>query len=401
MAISVVQPFDFNLLELLNATAQSLATAPAHKAGRFYFDSTLGKLGVSNGTAWFYLGDQTPFDSEAVQDAVAAMFAGSTGVTLTYNDGGNSATLTVGAGTITNAMVNAAAAISADKLADGTTNKVLTATERTKLTAIAAGATANSSDATLLSRANHTGTQTADTITAGSTNGVLTLVEKAKLAAIAAGATANQTDAYLLARANGTGTQSADTITDGTTNKVLTAALAAKLAGIAAGATVNSPDATLLSRANHTGTQLAATISDLSATISAQLALLVDSAPTALDTLNELAAALGDDPNFAASMNTALGLKANLSQISAVGLSGQYSALLGKPNYSTTIGDGTATTFVVTHNLNSRATTVKVAQAATPFATVVPEVQDTTVNTTTILFAVAPTVGQYTVTIQA
>ena len=36
---------------------------------------------------------------------------------------------------------------------------------------------------------------------------------------------------------------------------------------------------------------------------------LVDSAPDTLNTLNELAAALGDDPNFATTMSTALGKK--------------------------------------------------------------------------------------------
>jgi hypothetical protein len=41
---------------------------------------------------------------------------------------------------------------------------IITSAERTKLTGIADGATANSSDATLLARANHTGTQTAATI---------------------------------------------------------------------------------------------------------------------------------------------------------------------------------------------------------------------------------------------
>ena len=42
-----------------------------------------------------------------------------------------------------------------------------------------------------------------------------------------------------------------------------------------------------------------------------KVAALVDSAPEALDTLNELAAALGDDPNFAATMATNLGNKAD------------------------------------------------------------------------------------------
>lgn len=51
-------------------------------------------------------------------------------------------------------------------------------------------------------------------------------------------------------------------------------------------------------------TQLATT-----AFVKAALAALVDSSPAALDTLNELAAALGDDPNFAATMATELSKK--------------------------------------------------------------------------------------------
>ena len=53
---------------------------------------------------------------------------------------------------------------SADTLADGTTNKAFLATERTKLTGVATGATANDTDANLKARANHTGTQAAATI---------------------------------------------------------------------------------------------------------------------------------------------------------------------------------------------------------------------------------------------
>jgi len=53
---------------------------------------------------------------------------------------------------------------SADSLVDGTTNKAFLATERTKLTGIATGATANATDAQLRDRSTHTGTQTASTI---------------------------------------------------------------------------------------------------------------------------------------------------------------------------------------------------------------------------------------------
>lgn len=64
-------------------------------------------------------------------------------------------------------------------------------------------------------------------------------------------------------------------------------------------------------------TQIATTAFVQSATAS-----LVDSAPATLDTLNELAAALGDDPNFATTVSTALGnkqpLDADLTAIAAL-----------------------------------------------------------------------------------
>ena len=55
-------------------------------------------------------------------------------------------------------------------------------------------------------------------------------------------------------------------------------------------------------------TQIATT-----AFVAAAIAALIDSAPGALNTLDELAAALGDDANFAATMTNALALKAALA----------------------------------------------------------------------------------------
>lgn len=49
------------------------------------------------------------------------------------------------------------------------------------------------------------------------------------------------------------------------------------------------------------------------AQVSAKISALVDSAPETLDTLNELAAALGDDPNFATTITTQLGNKVDTS----------------------------------------------------------------------------------------
>ena len=67
----------------------------------------------------------------------------------------------------------------------------------------------------------------------------------------------------------------------------------------AGGATINDA-----SSASTTQTWSVTKISD---TIASAVAAVTNGAPTALDTLDELAAALGDDANFAATVTTALG----------------------------------------------------------------------------------------------
>ncbi len=63
--------------------------------------------------------------------------------------------------------------------------------------------------------------------------------------------------------------------------------------------------------------------------------------------------------------------------------------------YAVAIGDGTATSITVTHNLNTRDVTVGVYDAASTYDEVMCDIQHTTVNTVTLLFSVAPTAGQY------
>ena len=72
------------------------------------------------------------------------------------------------------------------------------------------------------------------------------------------------------------------------------------IADAAAGGGVSINDAAT----NSTQTWSSQKISD---SISAAIDALTSGAPTALDTLNELAAAIGDDANFAATITTALG----------------------------------------------------------------------------------------------
>jgi hypothetical protein len=59
-----------------------------------------------------------------------------------------------------------------------------------------------------------------------------------------------------------------------------------------------------------TGTTWDRIVIDTQAAVNQAVANVVDSAPAALDTLNELAAALGDDASFATTVNNALATKA-------------------------------------------------------------------------------------------
>lgn len=110
-----------------------------------------------------------------------------------------------------------------------------------------------------------------------------------------------------------------------------------------------------------------------------KIAELVGSAPEALDTLHELAQALGSDPNFATTITNILAQKTN--------------------KFTQAIGDGAKTSFVITHNLNTRDVVVMIRETASPYAQVITDVEMTTVNTITVKFAQPPATNEYTVTI--
>lgn len=217
------------------------------------------------------VGPQGPDGATGADGVVQSIVAG-TNVTVDSTDAANPIVNVSGGGAVDSVNTQTGVVVlDQDDVADGTTYKQYSATEKTKLSGIATAATANSSDATLKARANHTGTQSADTITDGTTNKAFLATERTKLTGIATAATANDTDANLKNRANHTGTQSADTLTDGTTNKAFLATERTKLSGIPPSATANDTDANLKARANHTGTQTASTISDFTTATNALL----------------------------------------------------------------------------------------------------------------------------------
>lgn len=82
--------------------------------------------------------------------------------------------------------------------------------------------------------------------------------------------------------------------------------------------------------------------------IGSRVSALVDTAPATLDTLNELAAALGDDPNYASTTAAALGKRVRVDAVQAftAGEQTQARSNIGAQD-AAAVGD-TATDFVAT-----------------------------------------------------
>jgi len=131
-----------------------------------------------------------------------------------------------------------------------------------------------------------------------SAHGLMTDTQFDKLAAIEAGATADQTAAEIRTL-----------VESASDSNVFTDADHTKLNGIAASANNYSISSDLLDEdnmASNSATKVASQQS-IKAYVDTEVAGVISSAPAALDTLNELAAALGDDANFATTTSTSLG----------------------------------------------------------------------------------------------
>ena len=72
-----------------------------------------------------------------------------------------------------------------------------------------------------------------------------------------------------------------------------------------------------------------------------------------------------------------------------------------KKQFTANIGDGAATSYAVTHNLNTRDVQVEVYRNSGNYDTVLAEVQRTSVNQVTVIFDTAPASNAYRVVVQA
>lgn len=147
---------------------------------------------------------------------------------------------------------------------------------------------------------------------------------------------------------------------------------------------------------------------------------LVAGAPGLLDTLNEIAAAIGDDSNYFTTVTNAINTKQdaltagdgvsidaseNITVKLGTGLTFDGSGNIvpdsgyGVRKYASSIGDGTATSFQVSHMLGTKDVTVQVFQNAADYGQVEVDVEHTNIDYVTIKFASAPTSNEFRVVV--
>ena len=138
-----------------------------------------------------------------------------------------------------------------------------------------------------------------------------------------------------------------NTTTDSVTS--LTASintLTQQVAGITYNAT--SDLTTIDNNVTITGTLTTTPALCTSAYVDVKIAALVASAPTTLDTLNELAVALGNDPNYATSTATLIGTKASLTATQTISgvntLSNPSNVFYGDGSHLTNLASGSIST---------------------------------------------------------
>jgi hypothetical protein len=101
--------------------------------------------------------------------------------------------------------------------------------------------------------------------------------------------------------------------------------------------------------------------------------------------------AVGGANNFSAVAHTGI-------SVTSSGIAIDTAVVVTK--YAANVGDGSATSYTITHSLNTKDVQVTVYDNSSPYAEVICDVQHTSTSAVTLLFSVAPTSNQYRVVVQ-
>jgi hypothetical protein len=442
MSRSFLTGLNLNKNELLNARIQNLSTAPSSPvAGQIYYDTDTNQLTLWNGTAWVSLaegGDVTSlinaaidalttsdieegtnlyYTDERTQDAIGNAIAAGTqsGITVTYTDASNKIDFTV---------ADQFTGKTTDDLTQGTTNLYFSNTAARSAVSAGDGLDYNSS----------TGVFSVDLKTSG---GLVIDTTELKIDRTTTDTWYDAAGAASTVAGNLT-THESDTTTHGVTGSIVgtsdTQTLTNKTIGTSGLGFVNGGQTSTIAASNddlqisasnnislttstgdiilnpdgqaYIGSAVAgndiltqnnldqyigdatvngSTGNTITDRIATAVANLVDSAPAALDTLNELAAAINDDASFSSTITTSIGTKVSKSGDTMTGaltlnadptnslhaatksyVDNAVSTLTTTYAASNTLLEPTSNvvTWAVTHNLGTRDVTVQVYELA-------------------------------------
>jgi hypothetical protein len=425
MARKYAVSLDLNKNELLNARIQNLASAPSSPVtGQLYYNNVSNILFFYNGTEWTPASGST----EVIQDVIGSTVVAGTGLTATYNDPAGSHTIRLNDTAVTAGSYGSTTAI-----------PTFTVDAQGRLTA--AGTV---SVATNLSIAGDTGTDTVDlltdTLTVSGGEGIDVAVTNNTITVSAEDATSSNKGVASFSATDFTVTAGAVSL-----NKDPVITLSGDVSGsatmtnlgdvtisttiepnsVALGTdTTGNYIATIAGTANEievsgSGSENSAVTIGLPDNVEITGNLQVGGNLNVIGTVNsvnttqiniednkvKLNSNATGAPTADAGILVERGTSADAEilwnetsdvwQIGQVG--GSYHNIARK--YATTIGDGTATTYTVTHNLATKDVTVQVFETNADYNQIEADVQHTSDSVVTIKFAVAPSSGEYRVVI--
>jgi len=399
MARLFVTDINLNKNELQNARIQGLASAPSGAVtGQVYYDT-------SNNTMYYYNGLSSPngpwvamnASQEVIQDVIGASVEGGVGLTRTYVDSTGITTID-----LDNTAVTAGNY--------GSTTKIPTFTVDAQGRLTAAG---EADVATNLSIAGDTGTDTVnlltDTLTISGGEGIDVAVTNNTITIAGEDASTSNKGIASFADADFTVTTGAVTIKNVNLGTQTTGNYIATIAGTAneievtgsgsetAAVTIGLPSDVTITNNLNVGGDLNVTGS-INTVNSTQVNITDNKINLNSDMPEE------NSPSLDAGIVVHRGTEADAELLWdedtdrwQVGLvSGNYHDIARK--YVTTVGDGTALTYAITHNLGTREVSVQVYDAAT-YDTVETDVTRNSTSQVTIGFTAAPASGAYKVVI--